>query len=288
MQVTTPDGAERMRLALLAFLDDAGSFVNESGVQPTAESILAREQAKSDAVQLDAAGKQGHLLLESAFDHVFALTRLMVTPVPTIAPWTCVRGGLEAAAIACWLLAHDIGAEERIGRSLAYRFEGLSQQVSLARATGSESERLKAEKRIEDVEAKALAMGYARVVSRTGRRDGIAQRMPRITALVGGVMGEEPLYRILSAIAHGHSFALIQLGFHAPDASQPLVREKALNSDAAAILLVTAADIVAKPLWAESALLGRNMEGLEALLTRHYRELGLSVERQFWRGESPR
>ncbi len=287
MQVTSSDDAQRMRVALQALLDDAGSFVNESGHQPAAGSIVARELAESDADQLDTAFSQGHLLLESAFDHVIALTRLLVTPVPTIAPWTCVRGGLEAAAIGCWLLADDIGAKERVGRSFAYRYEGLSQQVSLARATSNESEGKKTEMRIEEVEAKALDMGFGRVVTTKGRRNGIAQRMPTITALVRDVMGEESLYRILSAMAHGHSFALIQLAFRSPDVSQPMVRQKAMNSDAAAILLVNSADIVAKPLWAKSTLVGHDMERLEELLTRHYGEMGLTEERQFWRSRRP-
>ena len=287
VQVTWSDDVEHMRVALRALLDDVSVFVNESGHEPKVGSIIAREQAESDAAQLDAALKQGHLLLESAFDHVFALTRLLITPVPTIAPWTCVRGGLEAAAIGCWLLADDIGAEERIGRSFACRYEGLSQQLSLAGATGGELERKKIEERMDDVEAKALALGYPPVATRRGRRDGIARRMPRITELVGDVMSEEPLYRILSAMAHGHSFAVMQLAFRAPDVMQPMIREKAMDSDAAALLLATSADIVAKPLSAKSVLFGYDVGRLDSLLTRRYSDIGLSEERRFWHSARP-
>jgi hypothetical protein len=272
-----------MRKALASLCDDAGTFVNEFGPYPLVGSIAAVElSGPDDSEQLVAAHSLGNLLFESAADHAFALTRLLREPVPTIAPWTCVRGGLEAAAICCWVLSDSIAARERIGRNFAYRHEGLSQQLKLAGATGDESSGEKILRRLEDVEAKATALGYPPIANKSGRRDGIGQRMPTITKLVGDTLGEEKLYRILSAMAHGHVWALMQLGFQAPEAGKPTLLKKTMNSDAAAVLLMTAADVLAKPLWAEARLFGYDLQRLKALLDRGYREMGLNETRHFW------
>jgi hypothetical protein len=229
-----------------------------------------------------AAHSQGNLLFESAADHAFALARLLIKPVTTIAPWTCVRGGLEAAAIGCWLLSESIDARVRIGRSFAYRHEGLSQQVKLAGATGDESSRRTSLRRIEEVDAEATALGYELIRSKSGKRDGIGQRMPTITKLVGDALGEEELYRVFSAMAHGHTWAVIRLGFQATDAGKPTLLKKTMNPDAAAVLLMTAADVLAKPLWAEARLFGYDLKRLETLLDRGYRDVGLNETRHFW------
>ena len=283
MQVTSVDGAERMRIALASLCDDAGTFVNEFGPYPLAGSIAATEQSGRDGGEQPwTAHSQGNLLFESAADHALALTRLLIKPVTTIAPWTCVRGGLEAAAIGCWLLSESIDAQVRIGRSFAYRHEGLSQQVKLAAATGDEPARRRSLCRIEEVEAEAAALGYELIRNKSGRRDGIGQRMPTITKLVGDTLGEEKLYRILSAMAHGHIWALTQLGFQAPDADEPTLLKKTMNSDAAAVLLMTAVDVLAKPMWAEARLFGYDLQRLKVLLDRGYREMGLNETRHFW------
>jgi hypothetical protein len=288
MQLTSSDDIDRMRLALRALLDDTAAFVNDVGPYPVAGSIADCEQRNGGASkQTEAAYLQGNLLFESAADHVAALIRLLVAPVTTVAPWTCVRGGLEAAAIACWLMADSISPEERVSRSFAYRHEGLSQQVRLGRAIGDKPACEKTARRINEVEAKAKSLGYPEIVDRNGRRIGIGQQMPHMTSLVGSALGEEELYRILSAMAHGHSFALIRLGFFAPDAASPTFLKKGMNPDAAAMLIVTSADIVAKPLWARSVLLGHDTGRLKSLLLARYREIGLAESRHFWSNDRP-
>lgn len=288
MQLTSRDDVDRMRSVLRALLDDTAAFVNEAGPYPAPGSIADREQGDGgDAEQTEAAYLQGNLLFESAVDHVFALTRLLVAPVTSVAPWTCVRGGLEAAAIACWLMADSISPEERISRSFANRYEGLSQQVKLARAIGDTPGCEKTLRRIDEVEAKARSLGYPVVVNNKGKRNGIGQQMPQTTSLIGHVLGEEEFYRILSAMAHGHNFALIRLGFFAPDASKPTLLKKGMNSDAAGILLATSADIVAKPIWARSVLLGHDTGRLGSLLLARYREIGLADSRHFWANGGP-
>jgi len=105
MQVTTADHVERMRQALESLCDDVGAYLHESSLFPLSGSIAAKEMADHKlAEQIATAYDQGNLLLESAADHAFALTRLLVEPVATVAPWTCARGGLEASAVGCWLL----------------------------------------------------------------------------------------------------------------------------------------------------------------------------------------
>lgn len=272
-----------MRQALAALHADVAEFINASGMYPAPESVAAKEQADSGKIKLiSLAYSQGYLLLESSADHVFALTRLLVEPIQTMAPWTCVRASLESAAISCWLLSDQIDSRERISRSFAFRFEGLSQQLKLARAAHDDHSTKMILSRIDKIEAEARLLGYETVLDKNDKRIGIAQRMPSATDCIAETLDEAALYRTLSAMAHAHPWAVTQLGFHASDSNKPSSLAKAMNSDAAAHLLITAANMLAKPVWAKTSLFGHNLDYLAEILERRYREMGLGRNGYFW------
>jgi len=271
-----------MRDALSALHDELGTFVGDNGVTCARGSVAEAEYRVADRDALHSAYVQGHVLLEASADHTFALTRLLVEPVQTIAPWTCVRAALEASAISCWLLDCRIDSQERIGRSIALRCEGLEQQRKLARSLHDVETEENVVTRLREVEAAALAMGYRERHGQGGRRLGVGPRMPSMTDVIARTLDQEATYRILSAMAHGHTWALVRLGFEAPNHSEPTEIGKALSPDSAAVLLMTAADSLALPVWSEACLHGHDLGRLTRILERSYGDMGLNETRHFW------
>lgn len=271
-----------MRDALAGLHDEVGKFINDNGMTYVRGSVAEAEYRVADRESLHSAYVQGYMLLEATADHTFALTRLLVEPVQTIAPWTCVRAALEASAIACWLLDHHIDSHERIGRSIALRCEGLEQQRKLARSLRDAETEESVDSRLCEVEELALALGYQERQGKGGRRIRVGPPMPSTTAVIAQTLDQEATFRILSAMAHGHTWALVRLGFEAPDRTDPTVIGKALSLDSAAVLLMTAADSLALPVWSEACLFGHDSSRLSRILERSYSDMGLNKTRHFW------
>lgn len=283
MAVIPAEAVPLMRAALVALCEDAGSFSDSKPPQPLAGSLAAAEWLHPDLkAYLLAAHSEATLLLETCMDYAFALTRLLVGPIPTVAPWTCVRGGLEAAALSCWLLSDSIDARERASRSFAYRYAGLVQQKALATAIDDQALIVKTLSRMDELEEQARTIGYPCVQNRKGKRDGVGQRMPKITRVVADNLDEEEFYRVLSSMAHGHSWVVMQLGFRAPDPAIPILLRKHIDPASAATLIVKAANCVAKPLWAKARLFGHDLDALADILDRRYTDLCANESQRFW------
>ncbi len=205
----TLDEAIRMVQALNSLHDDTGRFFNESGHQPSPNSQAALElRAFQRPESVITAFSQGAVLIEVAADQLMAFTKIVTQPAQAIAPWTCTRALIEASALAAWLLEPSLDARTRVQRSFAFRYEGLSQQVKFARVAGTNADVARVTHRIDQVEDVALGLGFSRVENQRGERIGIAQQMPSITELVNQNLGEEETYRLLSAVAHAHPWAL--------------------------------------------------------------------------------
>ena len=199
---------------LVTLHDISGNHFNESGNIPLENSIAITELDDFNKPDLlKTAYAQGSILVEVAADHLIAFTRAFTEPVLTISSWTCVRAILESGAIASWLLDPKIERKIRVQRSFAFRYEGLIQQVKFGRSTGDENNIKDAILRVDEVEEKALEIGFERVLDKNGKRIGIAMQMPSTTQLVNEILREESSYRLLSAIAHAHPWALQQMSF---------------------------------------------------------------------------
>lgn len=273
-----------MRQALEDLCDDVGDFLDSESLLPRTGSPAAQEMADAElASTLLSAYHVGNLMLEAAADHSFALTRLLVEPVPTIAPWTCARGALEASALSCWLLAEGISGRERVARGFAYRYVTLREQQKLARSTKDQPAIERIAARTDKVENKALALGFSRVLDKKDRRIGIGRAMPSTTDLIEDVFGQETLYRIFSAMAHSQSTAMLQLGFMPFDATLPTLMKKGMKSDIAAALLTGGVDSLANPVWAKARLFGLDSKRLVAILEARYGDMGLAESKYFWR-----
>lgn len=191
------------------FLDSSGDLYNSYANKwnPTEYSSYAHSG------HLNSAYEMGAMSWESAADHLFCFLRAAKEPVNPIGIFTCVRGAMESAALAAWLLDPNINPEARVSRHFAFRYEGLVQQLKYANEAGDRSIATAIIARIDKVEADAIAIGFSEVTDRKQRRAGIGELWPSITDLSEISLGMRKRYRLLSAVAHGHHWALINIGF---------------------------------------------------------------------------
>lgn len=272
----TRDDVVRMVQVLRDLHDETGAFSDEYGAKPDLNSLARQELSTfQDGELVKTAYAQGSLLIEVAADYLMAFTRIVKEPVQTIAPWTCVRGLIESCAFAAWLLDPGVDVRVRVQRSFAFRFEGLSQQVKYVRTVGSQVDINNASQRMDDVERKAQALGFSRVENRKGQRIGIAQRMPPITDVVNLALGQESEYRLLSAMAHAHPWALQQLSFRLEEDHGRIGLAKSAPTLAIAYLCVTGARAFSKPILARAQLFGWDVKRLQKLLDTAFGNLGV-------------
>src|SRR5574341_767357 len=168
--------ALRSIAAVNEFVEQTAPLWNQNERQPLPGSKAAKELAEfSRPESIGTAYSQGIVLIEVAADYVFAVTRTLTEPAETIAPWACVRGVLETSALSMWLLDTGINANERVKRSLAFRYEGLDQQKKFAQSTDGNIDPQIIISRIDEVEQIALELGFDKVTDKRGKRIGIGQ-----------------------------------------------------------------------------------------------------------------
>lgn len=294
MNDPTLDEAISMVQAVNSLHDNTASFFNESGHQPSPNSKAALELRTFQRPESVAtAFSQGAVLIEVAADQLMAFIKTVSQPAQSIAPWTCTRALIESAALAAWLLDPTLDIRTRVQRSFAFRYEGLSQQVKYAHAARINADL--ASQRIDQVEGVALGLGFSRVENRQRERIGIAQQMPSITDLVNQTLDEKKTYRLLSAVAHAHPWALQQLSFQRiygeslqfPDSitdgenAHPM--EKSLSTLSVAFLCLKSAYVFARPVWFRCLLLGWDSERLRSILNNAFDSFGSQQpKRRFW------
>jgi len=196
------------------FLEQTGRIWASYGHQPSSDSHASKELISfARPESIGTAYSQGMTLIEVAADYGFALKNTLTEPAQSIAPWTCVRGCLEASALSMWLLDSKIDARERVKRSLAFRYEGLEQQAKFAQATKGKINPNDIEKRIDQIEQVAQGLGFPKIIDRNNKRIGAGQKMLPITQIVIEMLDKEQNYRLLSAMVHAHPWALQHFGF---------------------------------------------------------------------------
>jgi hypothetical protein len=276
--------------------DTTSEFLNRSGYQPSSNSqanVEIRTFPRSESVIT--VYSQGDSLIEVAADQLMAFAKTVTEPAQAIAPWTCVRAVIESCALACWLLTPGIDVKTRVQRSFAFRYEGLCQQIKFGHALGDETNSAKVMAHIIDVESVALRLGFPKLVNRKGKRSGIGQLMPSVTELVNQELNEEAFYRLTSAMAHAHNWALLQLSFRRVSAESlqfventsdnvvvhPL--EKNLEPISVAFLCYKAAVNFVKPIWYKCQLFGWNHIQLENLFDAVFNSMGIQETQRCWK-----
>jgi hypothetical protein len=255
--------------------DETAQILNRHGHEPLFGSQAHNElNSFQRAEPVKYAYIQANLLIEGVADHLIAYTRTVTEPVGTISPWTCVRAALESAALASWLLTPRIDARERAQRSFAFRYEGLIQQRKFAQASNMQPVVVTIDNRIGKVERDAIQLGYSQVLDRRGRRSGIAQQMPPVTEIIRDTFGEEAIYRLMSAVAHAHTWATHQIGFRRAGSEEEILLEKNIEPVTVAFLCVKAANIFAQPIWYKCQLFGWNCDEFRSIFTSTFASLG--------------
>ena len=273
----------KARQGLLDLHGTIANFINNYGFEPLPESIGGRELAENSYKDLlKTTYSQGHLLFESTADHVYSLIKLLDGKVSTLSPYTCLRAGLESAAISCWLLCTNIDAHTRISRCMAFRYYGLLQQLKVARGTNDGANVAGIKKRITDVEQEATQLGFRAKYNKKNKIIWITDQFPSATKCIEGEFGEEVLFRILSAVAHGRTWAIQQVGFTVPNNDNPMILQKNLSKPGALLLLSNAAKILTKTAWIRSKLFGHDLEKFTALVKESCIKMGLNGRQASW------
>ena len=280
------DYLARISGALTHLLEQTSKILNENPLPPfPPESLAAVEAAGPTSPSLDTAAILPQMLFESSCEHLGAFLEMISEPVRVIASCTCVRSMLEPCALAAWILDPRIDATTRIGRVFALRYEGMVQHAKAARVMGaSELDVRLITDRIDYVEQCALSLGYLPIRDRKGRRVGIAQNMPGTTDLIESVLDEQRIYRVLSAVSHGHNWAIRQLCFEAAGSDGRFKRfEKTASIDGLTWQGRVAARSLGRALWHRCLYLGGDREMLEKLLEDTLDVFGAEPEARFWR-----
>jgi hypothetical protein len=278
-----------MLSAVNDLFDGSGRIFNQYHHEPAVNSIADQELKSFPKPGLvKDVHYRGMLSMEAAGDHLVGFTACMAEPAKTLAPATCVRGLLESCALAAWLLDPDIDVRTRVGRCFAFRYEGFVQQIKCFQVEKRQAEIDLVQNRMVKVEQDAVSLGYHRLLTKSGAINGIAQHMPGITGLIGTTLDLETEYRLLSGVAHGHHWAIQQLGFQdveAQGAGRQAIKalEKYVHPNVAMYLGLIAAGAFGKVIWYLWRLYGWDLREVENLLDTTYDRLRVRVRLRFWR-----
>lgn len=193
------------------------------------------------------------------------MIKTLSEPAQTIAPWACARGAVESSALSAWLLDTTINADERVKRSLAFRYEGFQQQRKFAQSAKGEVNIQAIDSRVSEVEQMAINIGYQKIIGKRGERAGIGQTMPPITNIVIKMLDKERDYRLLSAMVHAHPWALQLFGFTKTHDHQTILQnvegayfEKHISANSIFFLCIAAVTSLSRALLMNFALFGYN------------------------------
>lgn len=283
-----------LRDAVTRLYDGTADLYAKQGDQPNPGSLADKEiRASPRPESIITACSIATQLIEYSGEHLTTFVKTLTEPIEPLAAWTCVRSMLESCALSAWMTDPTIDHQERVARTFAHRYEGLEQQLRFGRVASVQPTELDAlEQRIDEVEKNAIALGYPRIQNFKGKRMGIGQRMPGATEIIKLMLDEEKMYRLLSAIAHGHSWAIMQLGFKPvnPAAGAATIGgigvkclEKQVLVKGMAYLGLGGAKAFVRPLWYLWTYMGWDRVPLTVLLDNVFDQLQAKDRTRFWR-----
>jgi hypothetical protein len=294
MMPNGPEYVASLRECLSAFYEGASEYMKAQGLDPVLGSQAAKERGtfpRPDS--LFSASALASFLIESSGEHVTAFVKTIVEPIESIACWTCVRSMLESSALAAWLLDPGLDTHVRVGRVYALRYEGMEQETKFGTSAGVVPPTAKGgENRIDKVEREAISLGYKRLRNKNGERIGIGQIMPAATTVIKMMLNEETAYRLLSAVAHGHFWAIHQLSFNQTQGEPWIISKegvgmkafrKSVNPMMVGFLSFRAAKAFAVPLWNQCVYYGWDKTRLADLLEETFDKMQAKQEVRFWR-----
>jgi hypothetical protein len=279
--------------AMRSLIDGSAQIINRYNNEPTNDSLATQERNNFPNKELiKDVHYRGSLSMEAAGDHLMVFADSVSEPAKTVAPWTCVRGLLESCALAIWFLDPTIDAKTRVGRCFAFRYLGFTEQIKYFQAEKLYSQINKTKQRIKKVENDAVALGYHQLLNKKGEIYGIAQQMPSIVELIGTTLDREGEYRLLSGVAHGHHWAVSQVGFRISDENLggQIVKAfvKHLHPESVVFATNIAVMSFAKVLWYLVKLYGWDRKETVSFLDKTYDQFSYNAKSRFWRSTTNR
>jgi len=270
------------------FLKGFLMFLENSGVEPADDSPAALEIRTFERREsIETAFSQAAQTFISATDHLEALDTLVSMESFAMAPWACARGMMEAAAISTWLFEPGIGPKERVSRSFSLRYATLRQQEKMASYDGDRNLVRKIGGRIESVEKIAVDLGFPLLRNKKGKRTGIGQVRPTMTALIEQQFRGENLYRTLSGMAHSDYTSLTAFSFLKTvfERRQGALLIRAVPTEIQSALVSQAATVYARCAWLRTIQFGLDAAKVAILLEELYDDLRLpdANKDRFWR-----
>jgi len=278
--------------------NEARKLYWSSDTDPGEGSIAFNElQFSSSRENTRTALMQGEMLVEISTDHLTAFAKTLELPVETIAPWTCVRSAIESSALGVWLMAPEIGRKCRILRALLFRHEGLRQQMKFLSQERMSERETKARDRIREVESQLRSIADADLGRRLkkSKPEGKSRLMPSVTEIVGNIPGKDQAYRLLSAIAHGHFWALHRQSFGPIESEQlravsskgppdrtEILHTKRLSAQSVAYLSCELLDSFLAILWNKFKLYGCDTNRLVVTFRQSYERMGVQPSVGFY------
>lgn len=148
----------------------------------------------------------GNLLIVAALDHADQLAKWGLAaaggePTPVWAPWSVSRSLIECCGTAAWLAEPGISARKRASRALALWFENTESKAT----HGLDQAHVVAE-----LESEMRGLGIQ-------KRPGVASRADRVRFALAPYFDEMKAYSLLSAVSHGETWAIVELGGYVED-----------------------------------------------------------------------
>ena len=296
MSALNSDYRDLLRQVLSCLYEEIGGFYKEHAIdQPSIDSKFAKERADSRSPEsLVIAWSIATTLVESGGEHLMAFVSTITEPMNAIASWTCVRSMLEPCALACWLIDPRIDCHTRVQRVFSIRYEGQEQYLKYARSSGATDQELREiNGKKNEVECKAKSLGYKAIRDRKGKHViGLGERLPGATEIIRHMFDEEPVYRLLSAVTHGHTWAIRTLSYCEDSSVQGQADifginvaqfVKKVDPKNLALLGLVAIKSFTKPVWYKCNYAGWDKEALTAIFENTFDKLSINERERFWR-----
>lgn len=276
----------KMRDSLGWFHDESSRYIKDHGLDPKPGSIAQIEHdTYSPPERIVECWALWNYLVELCGEHVTLFVKSLTEPVEAIACYTCVRSMMESCALGAWLVDPTIDAATRRERVLAHRYAGMKEQVKFAKSAGRPATE------IAKAEGQQKKLGDELGVN--GPK-GKSKERPSATNMITMMLDEEKNYRMLSAVAHGHFWAIHGLCYKQNDESPDLMVgsvatkgfKKVMKFEAVALMGSCVFKAMARPLWNHCQYFGWDALRLEELIENVADKLTIRNERRFWRNSN--
>ncbi len=207
------------------FMDNIGNEMNNAHEKPNGYKPLVGSQGALELLSdefstcIENVYTIGNILLEVSGEYIYAFSRAISNPLLTFAPYIIARNILETSSIVAWIFDPNISAKDRCERYYGFEFISQIKHEQFARLVASTEDHKiaiedheNANKELQKIIADAKVKGFCIHIDNE-KPTGIGKGFPSSTDLVDKYLGMGNLYRLYSAVIHGHHWALRALGF---------------------------------------------------------------------------